>query len=503
MAATADSPATAIDQNRRTRSRIVADHYEIDPEHPIGTGGMSIVYAGRDLKNRRDVAMRTLRPEHATDPEVRARFRKEARRMAFIQHPNVARVYDLWEDDLTAWVAMELVPGESLRDRIGRTGPLTVADVEPIVTQVASALDALHDADMVHLDVKPSNLIQTPEGTIKLIDFGLAQEPDRPQELLNGQAYGSAAYLSPEQAAGEAVRPASDVYAFGCVIYELLTGRTPFEDPYRSRSPQEMIQAHLRLQPERPSEANREAHIPDWSDELIIWTLLKDPDARPSTPGQVAELYERGVAGLLTAADIRRMRATATPVPRPEPSRTATVPAAAPIEVQPAPIATPVAAPISPPIASRKKPLLVRAFEPVRPLIWRLVVAFLVVDAILATVLYVQRGEIPGIVGRDVSALAPGTSAVVAVDGLNLRTDAGMTAPSIGTLAAGSPVYLAGQPLTVDGERWWPVTIGDPNDGLDGYVWENGLVRPETTLRDRIDLGISDAFDRIRERVGV
>ena len=229
-AAAEPTPDTRSD-NPDTRTIIVADHYEIDPDRPLGTGGMSIVYEGRDLKNRRTVALRTLRPEQAQNPETRARFRKEARTMAFIQHPNVARVYDLWEDDSSAWVAMELVPGQSLRDVLAERGALHFYDVEPILNQCASALDKLHRAGMVHLDVKPSNLIQTPDGVIKLIDFGLAQESDQAQELLHGMAYGSAAYLSPEQASGEAVSSASDVYSLGCVVYELLTDRTPFEDP--------------------------------------------------------------------------------------------------------------------------------------------------------------------------------------------------------------------------------------------------------------------------------
>ncbi len=122
---TAANPTPDIDSSTAsTRLLVVADHYEIDPERPLGTGGMSIVYEARDLKNRRTVAIRTLRAEHAQNPETRARFRKEARTMAFIQHPNVARVYDLWEDDASAWVAMELVPGKSLRDVLAEQGPL-------------------------------------------------------------------------------------------------------------------------------------------------------------------------------------------------------------------------------------------------------------------------------------------------------------------------------------------------------------------------------------------
>lgn len=478
------------------RPIIVADHYEIDPDRPLGTGGMSVVYEGRDLKNRRTVAMRTLRPEQAQNPETRARFRKEARTMAFIQHPNVARVYDLWEDDHSAWVAMELVPGESLREVLARHGSLPYYDIETILAQSASALDKLHNAGMVHLDVKPANLIQTPDGAIKLIDFGLAQESNTAQELLHGMAYGSAAYLSPEQAAGEAIGPESDVYSLGCVVYELLVGRTPFEDPYRTRTSQEMLQAHLSLQPDRPSDANKQAGIPDWCDELVLWALIKDSSARLPSPGKFAALYAEGVAGQLSAADVRKLR-TAKPS-RPVVTSNVTAPAQVNRHIDPDPIPRALSAPVY-----RKPPLLLRMFGPLRPIIWRLVLALIVVNLLLAAVLYVQRGEIPGIISAGTTALASGQEATVAVDGLNLRTDAGMSASSIGTLSAGQTVYLRGEPITIDGDHWWPVTVGNPDDGLDGYVWENGLQQAKQTIRNRIDVGIDNAIERVRGKIGV
>ncbi len=498
MATMADLTSGTDPSTSPTRPIVVAGNYEIDPDRPLGTGGMSVVYEGRDLKNRRTVAMRTLRPEQAQNPETRARFRKEARTMAFIQHPNVARVYDLWEDDRSAWVAMELVPGESLRDVLAENGPFPYYDVEPILMQCASALDKLHNAEMVHLDVKPANLIQTPDGIIKLIDFGLAQESNTPQELLHGMAYGSAAYLSPEQAAGEMVGPASDVYSLGCVVYELLTGRAPFEDPYRNRTSQEMLQAHLTLQPERPSDANKNAGIPDWCDELVLWALLKDPDTRLPSPGRFADLYEQGVAGELSAADVRRLR-TDKPAQRAG-TASATLPA------QPArssPPAAPARSNDRPNASQKKRPLLLRVLNPLRPVLWRLIVLVLVVNLLLAAGLYLQRGEIPGLISARITGLHAGRYATVAVDGLNLRMDAGMSSSSIGTLNAGDSVYLRGEPVSIDGDRWWPVTIGNPNDGLDGYVWENGLQQNQQTLRDRIDDGAGRAIARIREKIGV
>lgn len=488
------------------RLLVVADHYEIDPERPLGTGGMSVVYEARDLKNRRTVAIRTLRAEHAQNPETRARFRKEARTMAFIQHPNVARVYDLWEDDTSAWVAMELVPGKSLREILAEQGPLQLFEVAAILNQSASALEKLHTAGMVHLDVKPANLIQTPDGTIKLIDFGLAQQADKTQELLHGMAYGSAAYLSPEQAAGEQVNGASDVYSLGCVVYELLTGRAPFEDPYRTRTSEEMVQAHLNLQPDRLSDALPGADIPDWCDELVLWALIKDSADRLHSPKRFAELFEQGLHGTLSAAEVRTLR-TSRP-PRPSIASRATAPTLSysgqlgPHHEIPAAVSPP-AYEVGTSSKPRKPPLLIRLLNPMRPVFWRLILALLVVNLLLAGVLYVQRGEVPGIIEANNAALAMGDTTTVAVDGLNLRADAGMTAASMATLAKGQEVYLRDMPLQIDGETWWPVTVGNPADGLDGYVWSAGLNQRDQTIRERINSGIDRAIERFKEKIGV
>ncbi len=508
---TAANPTSDIDpSSATTRPIVVADHYEIDPERPLGAGGMSIVYEARDLKNRRTVAIRTLRAEHAQNPETRARFRKEARTMAFIQHPNVARVYDLWEDDASAWVAMELVPGKSLRDVLAEQGPMSLYEVELILNQSASALEKLHSAGMVHLDVKPANLIQTPDGTIKLIDFGLAQQSEQTQELLHGMAYGSAAYLSPEQASGEEVDAASDVYSLGCLVYELLTGRTPFEDPYRTRSSEEMLQAHLNLQPDRPSDAHKAAGIPDWCDELVLWALIKDPADRLNRPKRFAELFEQGVNGQLSAAEVRKLRTARVPRTPAAPKETAPSYSAHAVPYQVvvaagAPEAISAPAYVLPSLAQQRKqrPFLLRALNPMRPALWRIILALVVVNALLAAVLYVQRGEIPGILSASDTALSAGDTTTVAVDGLNLRTDAGMVSLSMATLAQGQEVYLRGEAVMIDGETWWPVTVGNPADGLDGYVWAAGLEQGSQTVRERIDIGIDNAIKRVKEKVGV
>ena len=311
-AAVDDRQSTDPIDDRSSSRLIVANHYEIDLNRPLGSGGMSIVYLGRDLKARRLVALRTLRPEYRRDPASRARFRQEARRMAFIQHPNVAMVFDYREDEDSVWSIIEYVPGDSLKDLVDDRGPLDIDQISAYLTQVADALATLHDRGLVHLDVKPQNLIVTADGTIKLIDFGLAQPANNPQELIGGLVFGTAAYLSPEQASGERVGPASDVYSLGCVTYELLTGQPPFRGVHGDERPNETIRAHLEQMPLPPSRVAPDAGIPGWVDELVLWSLEKRPADRFDDVRLFANLFAEGAEGALSASSARSMRSSLT-----------------------------------------------------------------------------------------------------------------------------------------------------------------------------------------------
>ena len=150
--------------------------------------------------------------------------------MAFLSHPNVARVYDLFEPNEQAqpWVVLEFIPGLSLRQEIDRQGPIDIDRLAHVLKQIAAALNHLHQRGMVHLDVKPQNILFDDPMTVKLIDFGIAQEAGTILEVKNGQAFGTVSYVSPEQASGEEVGPASDIYSLGCVVYEMVTGETLF-----------------------------------------------------------------------------------------------------------------------------------------------------------------------------------------------------------------------------------------------------------------------------------
>jgi len=207
----------------------------------LGAGGMGEVYRARDTKLGRDVAIKVLPELFASDPERLARFQREAQVLASLNHPNIAQIHGLEESAGVRALVMELVDGEDLAQRIGR-GPIPLDDALPIARQIAEALDAAHQHGIVHRDLKPANIKLRPDGTVKVLDFGLAKALDGPASVADlsqsptvpvqgtraGVILGTAAYMSPEQARGRPLDKRTDIWAFGCVSYEMLTGRPAF-----------------------------------------------------------------------------------------------------------------------------------------------------------------------------------------------------------------------------------------------------------------------------------
>jgi Tol biopolymer transport system component len=209
----------------------------------IGAGGMGEVYQAHDTKLGRDVAIKVLPEAFAHDAERLSRFQREAKMLASLNHPNIATIHGLEQSNGTHYLVMELVPGETLRERIAREGPLPVEEALGICRQIAEALEAAHEKSIIHRDLKPANVKVTPEGKVKVLDFGLAKAfADDPTSsnlsesptlsvaaTMKGVILGTAAYMSPEQARGKAVDKRTDIWAFGCVLYELLCGRPAFD----------------------------------------------------------------------------------------------------------------------------------------------------------------------------------------------------------------------------------------------------------------------------------
>src|SRR5215204_987944 len=208
----------------------------------IGAGGMGEVYRARDAKLNRDVAIKVLLPSVVADPDRIARFQREAQVLASLNHPNIANIYGTEESNGVTALVLELVEGEDLAERIAR-GPIPLDEALPVARQVAEALAAAHEIGIIHRDLKPANIKLRPDGTVKVLDFGLAKAVD-PNAASNTQAMksptmslhatqagvvlGTAAYMSPEQARGRVAGKRADIWSFGCVLYEMLAGRRVF-----------------------------------------------------------------------------------------------------------------------------------------------------------------------------------------------------------------------------------------------------------------------------------
>src|SRR5262249_32500155 len=213
--------------------------YEVTAE--IGKGGMGVVFRARDTKLLRDVALKLLPDHFADDPDRLARLQREAQLLASLNHPNIAHIYGLEQMGNVGCIVMELVEGETLGERL-RNGPIPFDEAIHIAKQIANALAAAHEKGIVHRDLKPGNIKLTPNGTVKVLDFGLAKAlesrtpeaelaelPTKVSGSIVGAVIGTPAYMSPEQARGKEVDSRTDIWAFGCVLYEMLVGRQIFE----------------------------------------------------------------------------------------------------------------------------------------------------------------------------------------------------------------------------------------------------------------------------------
>lgn len=201
--------------------------YRLD--EPLGSGGMAVVYRGYDDELERPVAVKLLADNLAADERFRRRFLREARLAAGLGHPNIVQVYDAGEHERRPYIVMEHVEGETVAELLAREGRLAPAPAAELAAQVAAGLAHAHAHGLIHRDVKPQNLLVERTGNVKIADFGIARSSTDTRLTEAGTILGTAAYLAPEQAAGAKVSPATDVYALGVVLYELLAGRTPYD----------------------------------------------------------------------------------------------------------------------------------------------------------------------------------------------------------------------------------------------------------------------------------
>lgn len=312
------------------QTKILSQRYEL--EEKIGDGGMAAVYRGRDLRLNRVVAIKILHPHHAADLNFRKRFIHEAQSAANLRHPSIVDIYDEGEEDRQHYIVMEFVDGSDLKSMILRYKQLPVQQVLQIAAAIADGLDAAHQLGMVHRDVKPQNILVTLDGTAKITDFGIAKSSLSTAQTDTGVTFGTADYISPEQARGQPATAQSDIYALGVTIYEALTGQLPFtgdtavavalqhvgskpppirrHNPNVSASLEQLVMRSLAKNPaERPVSAREFANLLRAQEESEVRDTAHQPPYRSTTPSRSATSISSGMRKMPT------LRSPTTPLP--------------------------------------------------------------------------------------------------------------------------------------------------------------------------------------------
>lgn len=303
--------------------------------HPLGSGGMAVVYKALDEMLERTVSVKILREDYSNDRDFRDRFRQEAKAAANLSHPNIVTVYDFGFDNDQIFIVFEYVDGTDLKSLIRKRGRFSIEDTVGLVAQACAGVGYAHRAGLVHCDIKPHNMLVSSDFRLKVTDFGIARalatiHPDEKSEVV----WGSPHYFSPEQAAGGAPSPASDVYALGVILYEMLTGRLPFE----ASEATELARMH-RVEPPIPPKRLNPA-IPEALEEITLKVLSKEPVARYRTADQLGRVLlsfgnlNEDKTGPIVLPNIKKTstqttppqpathKVTSAPIVRPQPEET-------------------------------------------------------------------------------------------------------------------------------------------------------------------------------------
>jgi serine/threonine-protein kinase len=264
-------------------ANFLGNRYQL--QQTLGTGGMSVVYLARDHMLERMVAIKVLRQDYSQDPAFRDHFRQEAKAAANLSHPNIVTVHDFGLDQGRLFIVMEYVPGTDLKSLLKKQSRFGVDETIALLIQACAGIGYAHRAGLVHCDVKPQNMLITPDQRLKVVDFGIARalasiHPDEKVDVV----WGSPQYFSPEQAAGIAPSPASDVYSLGVIMYEMLTGHLPFS----AQTSTELARLHRHELARAPRQSNPD--IPESLEEILLKVLAKEPAARYRTADQLGRV---------------------------------------------------------------------------------------------------------------------------------------------------------------------------------------------------------------------
>jgi serine/threonine protein kinase len=264
-------------------SRVLNNRYQL--LEPLGKGGMAVVYRARDLMLERLVAVKVLREDYSSDPAFQDRFRQEAKAVANLSHPNIVTMHDFGIDKGQIFLVMEYVPGTDLKTLIKQHGRFIPEEAVPLLVQACAGIGYAHRAGLVHCDVKPQNMLVTPDMRLKVADFGIARalstiHPDEKSDVV----WGSPQYFAPEQASGAAPSPASDVYSLGIIMYEMLAGALPFQ----ATTAVELARQHVEEEP--PLLSEKIPGISPMLEQILAKVLSKEPSQRYRTADQLGRV---------------------------------------------------------------------------------------------------------------------------------------------------------------------------------------------------------------------
>jgi serine/threonine-protein kinase len=280
----------------------------------IGSGGMGAVYKAEQPEMSRFVAIKILHPKYLSRPDLVARFRREARAMSHLSHPNTARVFLYGQlEDGACYIVMEYLAGMNLAQHVKAHGPFEPMRAINIMIQVCGALEEAHRAGIVHRDLKPENIFLTTQGGIadypKVLDFGLAKVSERemrPGSLIltqEGMVFGTPEFMSPEQAQGKTLDGRSDIYSLACILFEMLTGKLPFE----AKQPMDYITHHIQTQPARLADRRPGVVFPAGLEDVVAMALAKRPEDRPATAADFALMLKNVAAGKVNTGAMRAL----------------------------------------------------------------------------------------------------------------------------------------------------------------------------------------------------
>lgn len=262
-------------------SKILSERYEIIEK--IGVGGMAIVYKAKDILLNRIVTIKVLREQFASDDDFVRRFRREAQSAASLSHPNIVSIYDVGKDGDTEYIVMEYVEGQNLKELIREYAPLSSEQSINLALQIARAIRHAHEHNIIHRDIKPHNILVTADGRAKVTDFGIARAVSAATVTHTGDIIGSVHYLSPEQAKGVQTNEQSDLYSLGIILYELLTGKVPYD----GETPIAIALKHLQENPVPPSSLN--PRISQELENVILKAIAKSPERRYQTASELIQ----------------------------------------------------------------------------------------------------------------------------------------------------------------------------------------------------------------------